>query len=79
MWEGRGATARPREAERSSGVAAVFGVYYNNYFSKTNLDMTFTNEEHYIIMRQGRESEAIEAVFCIQAKTTLHSGSYEHA
>ena len=25
VWEGRGATARPREAKWSSGVAAVFG------------------------------------------------------
>ena len=32
----------------------------------------------YIIMRQGRGSEATEAVFCLQAKKLLHSGSYEH-
>ena len=33
----------------------------------------------YIIMRQGRGSEATEAVFCLQAKKPpLHSGSYEH-
>ena len=30
------------------------------------------------IMRQGRGSEATEAVFCLQAKKPLHSGSYEH-
>ena len=29
-------------------------------------------------MMQGRESEATEAVFCLQAKKPLHSGSYEH-
>ena len=29
MWEGRGATARPREAKWSSGVASVFLVYCN--------------------------------------------------
>ena len=29
-------------------------------------------------MRQGRGSEAIEAVFCLQAKKPLHRGSYEH-
>ena len=29
VWEGRGATARPREAKWRSGVADVFGVYYN--------------------------------------------------
>ena len=29
-------------------------------------------------MRQGRWSEATEAVFCLQAKKPLHSGSYEH-
>ena len=29
-------------------------------------------------MRQGRGSEATEAVFCLQAKKPLHSGSYEH-
>ena len=28
VWERRGATARPREAKWSSGVAAVFWVYY---------------------------------------------------
>ena len=31
VWDGRGATARPREAKRSSGVAAVFWVRYNEY------------------------------------------------
>ena len=30
-----------------------------------------------IIMRQGRGSEATEAVFCLQAKKPLPSGSYE--
>ena len=30
------------------------------------------------IMRQGRGSEATEAVFCLQTKKPLHSGSYEH-
>ena len=29
------------------------------------------------IMRQGRGSEATEAVFCLQAKKPLPSGSYE--
>ena len=32
VWEGCGATARPREAEWSSGVAALFCVYYKNVF-----------------------------------------------
>ena len=32
-----------------------------------------------LVMRQGRGSEATEAVFCLQAKKPLHSGSYEHA
>ena len=32
-----------------------------------------------VIMKQGRESEATEVVFCLQAKKLLHSGSYEHA
>ena len=31
-----------------------------------------------MIMRQGRGSEASEAIFCLQAKKPLHSGSYEH-
>ena len=31
-----------------------------------------------VIMRQGRGSEATEAVFCLQAKKPLHNGSYEH-
>ena len=30
-----------------------------------------------LIMRQGRGSEATEAVFCFQAKKPLPSGSYE--
>ena len=29
-------------------------------------------------MRKGRDSEATEAVFCLQAKKPLPSGSYEH-
>ena len=29
-------------------------------------------------MRRGRGSEATKAVFCLQAKKPLHSGSYEH-
>ena len=37
MWGGRGATARPREAEWSSGLAAVFWVCYNkNIFKDPN-------------------------------------------
>ena len=31
-----------------------------------------------LIMRRGRGSEATKAVFCLQAKKPLHSGSYEH-
>ena len=34
VWEGRGATARPREAKWSSGVVAVFWVYYNQNIFK---------------------------------------------
>ena len=34
VWEGRGATARPREAKWSSGVAGVVWVYYNKNVSK---------------------------------------------
>ena len=34
VWEGRGATARPREAKWSSGVAGVFWVYYNKNIFK---------------------------------------------
>ena len=30
VWGGRGAAARPREAKWSSGVTAVFGVYYKS-------------------------------------------------
>ena len=29
-------------------------------------------------MRQARGREGTEAVFCLQAKKPLHSGSYEH-
>ena len=52
VWQGRGATARPREAKWSSGVAGVDWVYCNKIFSKMHLDVTiitFTTEEHYII------------------------------
>ena len=43
VWVGRGATARLREAEWSSGVATVFGVYYNkNYFNDP-----FGHHDHY--------------------------------
>ena len=39
MWGGRGAIARPREAEWSSGLAAVFGVYkQQKYFKDPNDD-----------------------------------------
>ena len=31
VWGERGATARPREAKWSSGVAAILGVYYNRH------------------------------------------------
>ena len=59
-WEGRGATVRPREAKWSSGVAAVFWVYYNeNVFKNpfgtttttatTTTTTTTTSEQHYII------------------------------
>ena len=34
MWDGRGATARPREAKPRSGVAAVFWVCYNKNIFK---------------------------------------------
>ena len=34
VWSGRGATARPREDEWSSGVAAVLGVYCNKNIFK---------------------------------------------
>ena len=30
-----------------------------------------------VIMRQGRGSEATEAIFCLQERKPLHSGSYE--
>ena len=35
VWEGHGATARPREAKCRSGVAGVFGVYSNKMFSRS--------------------------------------------
>ena len=41
LWEGRGATARPREAKWSSGVAGVLGYIITI--------ITFTTEEHYIM------------------------------
>ena len=46
VWEGRGATAGPRDAEWSSGVAAGFWVYYNKNISKIHLDITLTTEKH---------------------------------
>ena len=49
VWEGRGATARPREANWSSGVAAVLGYITSKMFSKIYMDITTTTEQHYII------------------------------
>ena len=34
VWDGHSANPRPREAEWSSGVAAVLGVYYNRHIFK---------------------------------------------
>ena len=50
VWVGRGATARPREAEWRSGVAAVFWGCYKKKYVHTliNLDITTTTEEHYV-------------------------------
>ena len=46
VWEGRGATARPREAKWSSGVATAFWVCMlysvTKTFSKIYLDITIT-------------------------------------
>ena len=47
MWEGRGATARRREAKWSSGVAAVFWVYYNKHVFKDSLDITRHHYHYY--------------------------------
>ena len=44
MWEGRGATARPREAKWSSGVADVFLVHYNKHVFKD----PFGHHVHYL-------------------------------
>ena len=48
VWEGRGATTRPRGAPESQ---VFFGYIVINIFSKIHLDMimAFTTEEHYII------------------------------
>ena len=43
VWGGRGATAMPREAEWSLGVAAVFWVYYNKNIFKD----AFGHHVHY--------------------------------
>ena len=52
VWDGRGATTRPREAKWNSGVAAIFWVDYYKIFSKIHLAITTTintstTEEHY--------------------------------
>ena len=48
LWEGRGATTRPRRARESQ---VFFGYIVTNLFSNIHLDMimAFTTEEHYII------------------------------
>ena len=58
VWGGRGATARPREAKWSSGVAAVFLVCYNRHMFKDSFGhhdhhhhRHHYTEEHYIIIR----------------------------
>ena len=57
VWEGRGATARPREAKWSSGVAGVLGYLITRIFSNIHLDVptttttTTTSTEHHCIAR----------------------------
>ena len=49
VWVGRGATARPREAEWSSRLAAVFWMYYNkNIFKDPNDYYDVTSGLYYI-------------------------------
>ena len=49
VWEGRGATARPREAKWSSGVAGVFWVCQNKNKNKKDpyMYVTMYYEFHY--------------------------------
>ena len=47
MWEGRGATARPREAKWSSGVAGVLGVYYSEHVFKNPFGHHHHHHVHY--------------------------------
>ena len=52
VWVGHGVTARPRDAEWRSGVAAVLGYVTTKISSNIHLDITiimFTTEEHYTI------------------------------
>ena len=51
MWVGRGATARPWEAEWRSRVAAFSGGVITKMLSKVHLDIiaSTTTEEHYVI------------------------------
>ena len=48
MWVGRGATARPREAEWSSRLSAVFWVCYNKNILKIHRT-TATSQAYYIV------------------------------
>ena len=46
MWGGRGANARPREAEWNSGLAAVFGyVTYNKNLFKDPHDYSYDGRD----------------------------------
>ena len=55
----------------------LFQYWRIRLLSEQNLNDECLRANMSIIMRQGRGSEATEAVFCLQAKKPLHSGSYE--
>ena len=62
-----------RFARLFCGLTELFGGPYS-YWVTTRVFLFWV----LVIMKQGRGSEATEAVFCLQAKKPLHSGSYEH-
>ena len=59
---GRGATARPRGAKWSSGVAAVFWAYYNKIFSKIQMTTVNTTSQAYYILRISSAQRRPEVV-----------------
>ena len=65
VWDGRGATARPREAKRRSGVAGVFWVFITKIFPK--IEITTTSQAYYIL-RSNKNNHDTDLVVALDAQ-----------